>query len=228
MAAPKGDSRERLINAAERLFARKGFTATSIRDIASLSGDTIGTMSYHFGSKDALLTEVIARRFDEMTAKRRVLYHEMLRQSPNGCVGLEDTVRAITTPFLEAALCSGPEWRDYTILLSRMMYTVDMQKFEEFIARVDPVAREFVTWIREAVPEVPISRIAYGYQFMIGCIVDACVMEERDRVGHISDGAMHSGDFEILKEHIIAFLVGGLKSLFALTDTRATTGDPVG
>jgi AcrR family transcriptional regulator len=217
------------------LFARKGYTATSIRDIASLSGDTIGTLSYHFGSKDALLSEVIARRFDEMTAKRRALYHRMLRASPDGRVGLEDTVRAITTPFLEAALCSGPQWRDYTILLSRMMYTVDLQKFEEFIALVDPVAREFVTWIQAAAPEAPISSVAYGYQFMIGCIVDACVMEERDRVGHISDGAMHSGDFETLNEHIIAFLVAGLKGLFDLPAMRTSTdrllpgaADPIG
>ena len=48
MAAPKGGSRDRLLDAAEKLFAQRGFDGTSIRDIAARSGDTIGTLSYHF------------------------------------------------------------------------------------------------------------------------------------------------------------------------------------
>lgn len=214
MAAPKGDSRERLIDAAETLFARQGFDATSIRHVAALSGDTIGTLSYHFGSKDALLSEVISRRFDEMTEKRRKLYHEMLRASPDGKVGLEDTIRAITTPYLETALCSGSAWRDYTILLSRMIYTASEQQFTELMVHADPPAREFIGWIRKAVPDTPVSRIVYGYQFMISCIIDACVMEGRDRVGRLSDGTVHSGNFDTLNEFLIAFITSGLKGLF--------------
>lgn len=219
MAAPKGDSRERLMNAAEQLFARKGFTATSIRDIASHSGDTIGTLSYHFGSKDALLSEVVARRFDEMTERRRALYHEMLRASPDGKVNLEDTIRAIVVPFLDAALRSGPVWRDYTTLISRMMYTTDPEKFEEFIARVNPVALEFIGWIQAAAPDVSVGQIAYGYQFMIGCLIDASIMEERDRLAHLTGGAIHSGDVGVLQEKMIVFVVAGLKGLFSSPDS---------
>lgn len=223
MAAPKGDSRERLINAAETLFARQGFDATSIRHVAALSGDTIGTLSYHFGSKDALLAEVISRRFGEMTEKRRALYREMQRASSDGKVGLADTVRAIATPFLETALCSGSAWRDYIILLSRMMYTANEQKFTELMAHADPPAREFIGWIRKAAPDTPISCITYGYQFMISCIVDACVMEGRDRVGRLSDGAVRAGDFETLNEYLITFIASGLRSLFQLPD-KPTSG----
>ena len=64
MAAPRGGTRERILDAAERLFASRGYEGTSTRAIVAASGDTIGSVNYHLGSKEKLLREVVIRRFD--------------------------------------------------------------------------------------------------------------------------------------------------------------------
>ena len=51
-------SRERLLTVSARLFARGGFEATSMRDIAGEAGMLAGSMYYHFPSKNELIAAV--------------------------------------------------------------------------------------------------------------------------------------------------------------------------
>lgn len=62
-AQEKSDKREQLINAAEELFAEKGFDGTSVRDIAQKADVNLAMISYYFGSKEKLLLVLIEQRF---------------------------------------------------------------------------------------------------------------------------------------------------------------------
>ncbi|MEU9885102.1 TetR/AcrR family transcriptional regulator [Sphaerisporangium sp. NPDC051011] len=53
--------RRRLLGAATRLFADKGFEGTSVQEIVAAAGVTKGAMYHYFGSKDDLLREIYAR-----------------------------------------------------------------------------------------------------------------------------------------------------------------------
>jgi len=55
-------TRERLLDTAERLFAERGFAATSVRDITDAAGANLGAVNYYFRSKDNLYVEVFIRR----------------------------------------------------------------------------------------------------------------------------------------------------------------------
>ena len=46
---------ERILDAAEQLFAEKGFAETSLRLITSKAGVNLAAVNYHFGSKKALI-----------------------------------------------------------------------------------------------------------------------------------------------------------------------------
>lgn len=61
-ADPTPGTRERLLDAAERLFAERGFGGTSVREITDAAGANLGAINYHFRSKDGLYAEVFARR----------------------------------------------------------------------------------------------------------------------------------------------------------------------
>ena len=52
-------TRQRLLAAAEALFAEKGYAGTSVREIAARAGCNLSLIHYYFGSKDGLLTEVV-------------------------------------------------------------------------------------------------------------------------------------------------------------------------
>ena len=61
-------TRERLLTAAMRCFAAKGYAGTSIRDIASTAGVATGLLYAHFDSKDTLLLSVFAQSMQQVQA----------------------------------------------------------------------------------------------------------------------------------------------------------------
>jgi AcrR family transcriptional regulator len=59
--------RDALLEAARRLILEKGFAATTARDLVSASDTNLGSIGYHFGSREALLSKAIEELFDEWT-----------------------------------------------------------------------------------------------------------------------------------------------------------------
>jgi len=55
---------ENILDAAEALFAEKGFAETSMRSITSEAGVNLAAVNYHFGSKQKLIQAVFARFLD--------------------------------------------------------------------------------------------------------------------------------------------------------------------
>lgn len=64
-------TKQRILEAAEDLFARHGFTGTSLRQVTSAAKVNLAAVNYHFGSKDHLIEEVLRRRLDELNALPR-------------------------------------------------------------------------------------------------------------------------------------------------------------
>ncbi|WP_280356214.1 TetR/AcrR family transcriptional regulator [Nocardia otitidiscaviarum] len=61
-ADAKARTRELLLDAAEQVFARKGFAGASVEEIAETAGYSIGAVYSNFGSKDKLFTELLSSR----------------------------------------------------------------------------------------------------------------------------------------------------------------------
>lgn len=57
------DVKTRILDAAKRLFAEKGFEATSVRQICEEAGANVALVSYHFGGKEKLLFAVVDSAF---------------------------------------------------------------------------------------------------------------------------------------------------------------------
>ncbi|UII22233.1 TetR family transcriptional regulator [Fulvivirga ligni] len=62
-------SKERILDAADKLFVEKGYDATSVRELAQEADVNIAMISYYFGSKENLLEEMILRRTQHTRAK---------------------------------------------------------------------------------------------------------------------------------------------------------------
>ena len=56
-------AKERLLQAAVGLFARKGYSATGLREIVREAGVSVAMVNYHFGSKQALLEAILDKFF---------------------------------------------------------------------------------------------------------------------------------------------------------------------
>lgn len=216
MAAPKGGSWDRLINAAEHLFAQKGYEAATTREIAALSGDTLGTLSYHFKTKDVLVREVVTRRFDEMNDLRRAMYNEFRAKKGGALPDLDEAITAIVLPMLRLALANDEGWRNYITLICRLMYvsTEDQKKLMPKL--LDPIGIELLGWLKATSPPSTHANLAYAYQFLIGCMLDSVVQAKSDRLKRISEGVCSARDFAAVSERLIPFVIAGTKAIINL------------
>ena len=119
--ARRGDTtRLAILNAAERCFGEAGFDGVSLRTITEVAGVDLALVNYHFGSKDNLLREVIARRarvvHDDRVRALEAARHDAGVRSPS--------IEAIVTAFLEPLLrrLNGGDrgWRYYGGLVSQL------------------------------------------------------------------------------------------------------------
>lgn len=97
-------TKERILGAAEQLFAQLGFAGASLRQVTAAANVNLAAVNYHFGSKENLINEVFRRRLDELNAHRLQALDEALkRPAPD----LEDLLGAFIHPALDLSLDRG-------------------------------------------------------------------------------------------------------------------------
>ena len=67
---PPRDTRTDILNAAERLFAQKGFDGTAIREITRAANVNVAAIHYHYGSKEQVLRGVTDRIIGPLNDRR--------------------------------------------------------------------------------------------------------------------------------------------------------------
>jgi TetR/AcrR family transcriptional regulator len=94
--------RERLLTSAARLFARKGYTATTVREIVAEAGVTKPVLYYYFRNKEGLYTEIL-----QTSSKRYNLLLDQARQRGGTAVArllhLADQILALFREQIEVA-----------------------------------------------------------------------------------------------------------------------------
>src|SRR6516165_8302775 len=96
-------TKDRILDAAERLFARDGIEATSLRAITAEAGVNLAAVNYHFQSKDALLDAIIARRIAPLNQRRLEMLDRIEAEFPSGPLPLERVLDAFFRPMFESA-----------------------------------------------------------------------------------------------------------------------------
>src|SRR5258706_10605789 len=69
----KLDTKQRILDSAERLFAARGVEAASLRTIIADAKVNLAAIHYHYHSKDALLDAVLKRRLEPINRERLAL-----------------------------------------------------------------------------------------------------------------------------------------------------------
>lgn len=199
-AAP--GTKERLLDAAEVLFAERGFAATSVREVTRAAGVAVSAANYHFGSKEALLRAALMRRVEPANARRLELLDDAVAQG----AGLEDVLAAFFRPALELwaeAASRGDE--NHTLRLSALLYANPPAFVEQLKQDLfgDILAR-FEAALRSALPGARPDSVAVGAQLAIGAMVHLM----RGEVG-FARGAENDVDAQI--RILVQFAAGGIR-----------------
>ncbi len=95
------DTKERLLAAAERLFAERGFEGASLRAVTQAAGTSVSAANYHFGSKQALLRATLRRRVEPMNRLRLERLDALEAAAAGAPLSLEALLDAFLRPAFE-------------------------------------------------------------------------------------------------------------------------------
>ena len=112
--------RERLLDAAERLFCDRGFAGTSIRDIAAAAKCNIASVSYYFGGKEKLYTDVWRRHLLVMRDSQ-IASIEKAMSANQGKPRLEELLRSFAEAFIGSLVDETKGSRLFQLMMREML-----------------------------------------------------------------------------------------------------------
>jgi AcrR family transcriptional regulator len=210
MPRPKRTTKDKLMDAAEKLFARRGFHAVSLRDITSDADVKLALVNYHFGTKKKLLAEVIERRGHVLNdERRRRLIEERLKAAPQA-PSTEAVVGAFLNPILDRLAHAGPGWHSYFSLLA---YVNNSPEWGRTLMgkTFNAVVREFIQAVMDSLPGSAPEDIYWGYNFLTGALTLS--LAETGRLDMLSNGLCRSDDVAALRARLGPYVAGGLRAL---------------
>ncbi len=97
---------QRLVAAAERLFAEQGVGAVSLRTVMQAAETNVAAIHYHFGSKEGLLDAVLRGRLGQVTDERNAALAEL----SEGEVTVRELAVAFVRPVVTVLGSGGEHW----------------------------------------------------------------------------------------------------------------------
>jgi AcrR family transcriptional regulator len=162
-------TKDRILHAAEDLFAQQGFASTSLRQVTSRADVNIAAVNYHFGSKDNLINEVFRRRMDDMSAQRIAALQQAIDTAPGK---LEPILAAFVEPAL--AMAQDRHGGGAFIRVIARAYAESNAGLRKFLSdQYGHVPRAFAKAIHACVPELSKEELYRRLDFLSGALTYA-------------------------------------------------------
>jgi AcrR family transcriptional regulator len=208
-AAPRADRKGQILLAAERLFAKFGFHAVSIRQIAQEAQVPLALVGYHYGQKQDLF-HAIFEHWSGTIAERMHGLQEVQGQA-HSRQKLQRIVEAFISPVIR--LRSSPEGESYAMLMTKGLSPQSDEADRVLRDFFDPMAEAFITALHETLtaefPDTPVTRgtAAWSYQFSLGVLLHHL---SDTRVARLSHGECTPNDPGV-QPHLVQFIVHGIR-----------------
>ncbi len=210
------DTRERILDIAEQLFAEQGLGQTSLRAITAAAGVNLAAVHYHFGSKEALERAIFERRLKPMN-EDRLRRLDALEGKNNGPVPLPDLVYAFIAPPLELSR-EHQHGGEYFIRLLGRTYTEPTESLQDYVRELyEQVSDRFQAAFHKTLPDMDPKELYWRLHFMVGTL--AFCMSGPYTMRLIASSHLADEPTPMLIERLTRFLVGGLSPATAISQS---------
>jgi AcrR family transcriptional regulator len=208
------DTRERILDAAERLFMAHGYEGTSMRQITGEAAVNLAAVNYHFGSKESLMQEVFRRRLDWLNEERMRVLGEMETEAAGKPLKPSQIVDGFFGTLLRRADDQERGGVTFLRLLGRTL-TEPSEFIRTFLAHeYATVMERYKEALFKALPDVPKAEIVWRFHFMLGATSYAIAGTDALRL--VTDWQIEEADavdrIDRLVPRLMSFLLGGLRS----------------
>jgi AcrR family transcriptional regulator len=195
-------TKDRILGAAEVLFAQRGFDGASLRQLTTAAGVNLAAVNYHFGSKEKLVEQVFRRRLDALNARRM---DALATIEGRADTTLEDVLAAYIRPALE--LSHDDNGALFMRVLARAFAEHD-DRLRQFLSEnYGHVMRQFTAEFARLLPQLPKRELYWRIDLVTGALTHAMSgfgMIQRPK--DVSERAHR----EQTAQHLIRFAVAGL------------------
>lgn len=200
-------TKRKILDAAESLFAVKGFTGTSLREITGLAEVNLAAVNYHFGSKKELIKAVMSRYFDVLTPMLDKQLIELIESDDP--LSLNQVFLAFVDPLLSLSSIHVKGTSNFLQLLGRG-YTDSQGFLRWFItSRYPSVIENFVSAVHKAYPELSKEDMFWRLHFTMGTIV--FTMSSSDALIDIAKSDFSNDvDIEGVIRQVIPYVAAGV------------------
>lgn len=206
-------ARDKILNAAEALFAQRGYHGVTLREITRLAGVDLALVNYYFGPKQALFHEVLNRRAAEhVAAIDRAIDAAVAAAAPRPPT-VEAIIRSLAAPVVERLARGGPGWRNYIHLLSYLSNSQQQDFMAPMHGHFDPVMRRCFDLLRETLPACSEQSLYRSFHLVLGALTH--VYAETGGIDRLSDGVSRADDFDAHLDHLVPFLAAGFYRMTA-------------
>lgn len=204
------DTKERILQAAEKLFSDAGLGKTSLRAITSEAGVNVAAIHYHFGSKQGLLLELLVRRVAPLNRERLALLDRIERDAVDRAPALEAVIEAFVAPILRIVDEGDAERRTLLALVGRF-YAEPDELIEPVVReQFGEVAARFTRALRRALPELSAAEVAWRLHCTIGVLTH--VLTARHDFGVIPGFEADGPGGRALVGRLVAFIAGAFRA----------------
>jgi len=162
-------TKNKILDAADVLFADKGFNGTSLREITSQANVNLAAVNYHFGSKKELIKAVMSRYMDELSPQLESALSFICEAEVKP--SLHDVFSAFIAPLLYLNEFKENGTSTFLQLLGRG-YTDSQGFLRWFLTTQYPnVFTHFTKAVKIAYPELSPEEIFWRLHFTMGTIV---------------------------------------------------------
>jgi AcrR family transcriptional regulator len=211
MATKSAEStRERILRAAERIYAASGFHGMSLRDVTLLAGVNLAAVNYHFGSKDKLILALADHRLSPINEERLARLAKLRKKHGSEPIPGKSLVAALIDPMFKA-LRQGRGNRAIVVRLVAQMLIDDPRRFSQ-IHRIfyKDVMDYYHAELQRTFPHLTSPQAYARFYCAFSTVLGLRLMHQS------MDWFLHTRSetrkFKLLEDELHAFLLGALSA----------------
>jgi AcrR family transcriptional regulator len=217
-------TRAAILNAAERLYADRGFGDVTLRDIVAAADVNLAAVNYHFGSKDELIAELYVTR-SLATNRERLNELKAAEAAGGGRAGIDAVLRALVGPPLRG--CLGPDRQRSDAARFMIRASIEaVPAIRKIRNREIDHLKRFAAAMRRSLPGHSDVDIYWGLHFALAMAHQT--IRDGERLTKLSNGQCDLDDVGGIIERIVAVCVPGLTRRAAKAAVTDKTAEPRG
>ena len=208
-ASVRDASIERILDAAEQLFAEYGYHGVTLKDVAKRVGVSSTLIHYHFNGKESIYEAIWARKAP-LSVRNRLEAMRRYAEEVGDAVTVQGALHAWIDADLNAQIEDETYWRSFGKIAAQANSASGWGS-EKMTGYFNPVVLALIDLLKKALPECDEQTLHWGYHFLSGAMTHN--MARTGRLDELSHGLCSSDDFAGIRQHMATFMAAGFKAI---------------